>query len=143
MLDPLDEEHLFSLHYVFLPKINQSLNAFRLSWNNHGLRTERGMNPQQLFTAGVLQMRHSGLVAVDFFNQVSDEYGSESDEESFGLIDINDIEGVFIPESSLSPTELQLAELQEHVNPLTYTEDYGVSLYIETLQIVQSWSRSL
>ena len=68
ILDPLDEEHLFALHYVFVPKVNKSLAVFRGAWNNHGLRTAGGQSPLQLFTTGILRLRHSGLVAIDFFN---------------------------------------------------------------------------
>ena len=33
-----NETHLFSLEYVFLPRINASLEKFMLAWNNHPLR---------------------------------------------------------------------------------------------------------
>lgn len=41
LLDPINEEHLFALHYVFLPRINRALKHFVGAWNNHGVRTER------------------------------------------------------------------------------------------------------
>ena len=140
MLDPLDEEHLFALHFIYLPKINNALQVFQSTWNNHGLRTEGGKTPQQLFIAGVLQLRHSGLVAIDFFDRVEDYYGSEGDQDSFGISD--DYEGVSVPESSITPTDYQLVELRQQVDPLASSDDYGVSLYNRTLRIVQSWSRS-
>ncbi len=59
LLDPIDEEHLFALHYVFVVRINKSLNQFRMMWNDHGIRTERGQTPNQLFTAGILRLRNS------------------------------------------------------------------------------------
>ena len=37
--------HMFCLHYLFLPRINESLQEFRNSWNNHGLSTERYKSP--------------------------------------------------------------------------------------------------
>ena len=37
------------------------------------------MTPNQLFTAGTLRLRHSGLAAVDFFDSVPDDYGTEED----------------------------------------------------------------
>lgn len=67
LLNPVDEEHLFALQYVFLPRINRSLQEFKLMWNDHGLRTERGQTSNQLFTAGMLHLRHSGRIALDFF----------------------------------------------------------------------------
>ena len=34
-LDPANEEHLFALHYVFIPRINSALSHLRAGWNNH------------------------------------------------------------------------------------------------------------
>ncbi|CAL9706709.1 unnamed protein product [Knipowitschia caucasica] len=48
-LNPDNEVHLFALHWIFLPLIQQSLNSFRDAWNFHGLRTERNQSPQQLW----------------------------------------------------------------------------------------------
>ena len=48
LLDPINEKHLYALHYVFIPRINRSLQQFHLMWNNHGLRTEQGKTPNQI-----------------------------------------------------------------------------------------------
>ena len=39
LLDPLNEVDIYSLHYVYLPRINTAISVFRDGWNNHGLRT--------------------------------------------------------------------------------------------------------
>jgi len=36
---------LFSLHFVYLPEINRSLQEFVNQWNHHGISTERGLLP--------------------------------------------------------------------------------------------------
>ena len=66
VLNPIDNTHIFSLHYVFIPRINRALQEFLGSWNHHGVRTEHGRSPNQLFTAGSLQLRNSGMAALDF-----------------------------------------------------------------------------
>ena len=38
LLDPLNEVHLFSLHFVYTPRINRALQHFTGQWNNHRLR---------------------------------------------------------------------------------------------------------
>lgn len=139
-LNQLDEEHLFALHYVYLPRINRSLDVFCSSWNDHGMRTERGQTPKQLFTAGVLRLRHSGLVALDFFERVSDNYGTG--EEGSGATDDSE-SGVPVPRISVTPTDDQMTNLRESVDPLASCDDYGVSLYSRALELVQSWSRSV
>ena len=52
LLDIDNDLHLFCLHYVFLPRLNQSLSQFIHMWNNHPLGTERNMSPIQLWMTG-------------------------------------------------------------------------------------------
>lgn len=47
--DPL---HLFSLHYVYVPRINESLKQFESAWNNHPLSSVRNLSPNQLWLTG-------------------------------------------------------------------------------------------
>ena len=54
-LDPLNEVDLFCLHYVFLPHINDTLQTFVESWNNHSLSTENNFIPNQLFIRGAIE----------------------------------------------------------------------------------------
>lgn len=53
ILDIDSEIHLFCLHYIFLPRINQSLQQFMQVWNHHPLGTERNLSPTQLWMTGV------------------------------------------------------------------------------------------
>ena len=57
ILDPTCEEHLFCLHYVFAPRINQNLEMFKNGWNNHGLTTEVNRTPSQLWIRGMLNQQ--------------------------------------------------------------------------------------
>ena len=50
LLHPVNEVHLLSLHLVFLKKINKSLKELTTQWNYHGLSTEGGTSPLQLWT---------------------------------------------------------------------------------------------
>ena len=53
VLDPTNEIHMYCLHYVFLPRINRALAEWVNAWNCHGLRSERGFSPMQLWTLGL------------------------------------------------------------------------------------------
>ena len=80
MLDTLNDEHLYALHYVYLPHINQALDKFRDGWNSHPIRTAHNKSPHQIFTAGALLLQHSNLTALDFFDTVDVTYGVDDDE---------------------------------------------------------------
>ena len=133
MLDPVNERDLFALHYVFIPRINLSLSKFQEGWNNHGMRTERNMTPNQLYAYGALQLQHSGLVALDFFDHVTEEYGLDDDGDS---VNENSTEGVPIPRSAFHLTEEQLELLQSEVNPLQLSENYGIDIYLNTIEVI-------
>ena len=42
ILNHLDENDLYCLHHVFLPRINRALRSFIEQWNNHAIRGEGG-----------------------------------------------------------------------------------------------------
>lgn len=68
-LDPSDSIHLFCAQHVFLPRLQNDLNIFRVGWDNHPLRTERNLSPQQLWTMGLLQnpVDDPDLAVVNYF----------------------------------------------------------------------------
>ena len=125
---------LNALNYVYIPRINRALSHFQEAWNNHGLRTERGQTPNQLFTAGALRLRNAGLTALDFFDAVPDTYGI--DEEGVGSLDTDD--GVVVPSVDFELTDDQFQELQHTVHPLSDSDDFGIDLYIRTLEFIES-----
>ena len=134
LLDPINDTHLFALHYVYLPRINRALQQFQQAWNNHRVRTERGLTPNQLFTAGALQLRNSGLVALDFFDNTPEDYGAGEGVND----DDDDDDGVVIPVTQVQLSDEHLSELRESINPLADSDDFGIDLYQQVLEYVQS-----
>lgn len=47
---------LFCCQFVFLPRLQASLDSFTSGWNNHPLRTESNRSPDQLWEIGLLQI---------------------------------------------------------------------------------------
>ena len=75
------------------------------------------------------------MVAVDFFTGVHHHYGV--DEDGFPG-DNADYSGVQVPEGAFTLTPEQLANLQQTVNPLRESNNYGIDLYEETLLFMNS-----
>ena len=48
-----DSIHIFVLQYMFLPRINEALDAFVRGWNNHKVRTEHNRSPLQILYEGL------------------------------------------------------------------------------------------
>lgn len=55
LLDTANGIHMFCTHYVFLPQLNDDLAKFSGGWNNHPLRTEQNLTPNQLWIMGHIQ----------------------------------------------------------------------------------------
>ena len=85
------------------------------------------MSPNQLFTAGALRLQRSQLIAVDFFDQVDEDYGIDEDGPT-----PDDSEGVAIPRSTVQLSE---EELQQAVDPLADDGNYGINLYQQALAV--------
>ena len=113
------------------------MQQFRAAWNDHRVRTEGRQTPNQLFTAGALRLQNSGLPAFDFFQMVTEDYGNEEE----GVAPEKSDSGVEVPAIWIQPTEAQLIimQLQSAVDPLDDSDDYGISLYIRTLEVLRSW----
>ena len=58
ILDPLNDIHMFCLHFVYLPRINVHLQQWVTAWIHHPLCTARNHTPMQLWTEGMLMQQH-------------------------------------------------------------------------------------
>lgn len=131
LLNPLDEKHLFALHYIYIPRINKALTKFLNGWNYHPIRTAHNKSPHMLFSSGMLLLQHSGLSALDFFNHVDSDYGI--DEEAPVPPGDSSIE---VPECAYQVSDADFTLLQQTVDPLEPSDDYGIGLYERTLPLI-------
>ena len=73
MLDPNSDIELFCLHYVFIPRINTHLQAWKEAWVKHPMRSEHNLSPEQLWTAGLQSIAGSSSdIACEVFETVSE-----------------------------------------------------------------------
>lgn len=138
LLDPLNELHLFALHYVFKPRINQALVLFVTQWNNHPLSTGHNMTPYQLWVEGFYKFanaNHETLREVaDPTTLHIDTYGLDDDGPLPLIQTVNHVE---IPESSLVLTQDQVTLISTSVNPLEEDSEHGIQLYVNTCNLLE------
>jgi len=134
ILDPLNEIHLFAIHFVFLPRINRSLQKFMDAWNYHSLRTEHNHTPHQLFTSGTLALRNAGMVALDFMDNVNEYYGIDDGQ----LTADYDEDPVVPPINTTQLTQQQISTLQQTINPLAASDNYGIEIYQQAVNCLTS-----
>ena len=113
----MNKYHLFALHYVFMPRLNKSMESFVKSWNNHSLRTEHGHSPNQLFTAGVFLSQGSSS---------SELFDTEAiDEATYGVEEagvVGSDEDITVPKMRIVLSVQQEDSLQQALNPLLPTK---------------------
>ena len=135
LLDHLEQLHLWALHFVFLPRINRSLNEFVHTWNNHSMRTANHKTPQQLYTAGCLLLHHAKIGALDFDTEIDDHYGVDTDGTHLETDDQNE---VVVPENTIKFSDEDVRALKAAVNPLGPSDNYGIDIYEQTLQYIST-----
>ena len=127
LLCPTSDVHLFCLHYVYLPRINMQLQRFVDGWNNHPLRTEGGLSPNQLWTQGLC------LASQSVIDQPS-EYGIDCDEPTntfeVGLVEV--------PDTRLPLTDQQMDYIHLNHPPLAQSDYQGVDLYLSLYDTVSA-----
>ncbi|GBB83315.1 hypothetical protein RclHR1_10040004 [Rhizophagus clarus] len=129
--------YMFCLHYVFLPRINQSLEKWKLIWNKHKIRTEGNLTPEQLFTKGMMTCGYRGM---EDSNINPYEYGIDFD----GPISTENSDNtVFVDEPRNILTQQQMVLLQSLVNPLEDdNKGYGINIYNKTVRAVANILRN-
>ncbi|KAK6183515.1 hypothetical protein SNE40_010985 [Patella caerulea] len=122
ILVPTDELHLQVLHYVFLPRIQRSLDQFCEAFKRRPLRTEHNKSPLQLFIAG--QIIHS---TIDLQENELQDYGRSQ-------------EGVSMSGHTFDPVEVPSTEFPTEqlmmVNPLAESESHGIDIFIRCRDIL-------
>ena len=122
-LDTLNELHLYALHFVFLPRICQSLLMFKKGWNSHKVRTT-GKSPHQMFTTS----RIYNLETID------DRYGIEEDGP---LVYGSDSEGLQVPPVQVSLSDAAMDRIST-VDPLAESDNLGLDILSESFASVDT-----
>ena len=78
VLDPINEIHMFCLHYVYLPRINKHLKLWKEGWLQHRICTAGNQTPMQLYISGLLHNSNSqhrtSIEINDHLSQVSSKF---------------------------------------------------------------------
>ena len=126
------EGDLAALHYIFSPRIQQSLDIFTSVWNSHRVSTESWKTPRQLWVLGGL---YNGISGTGIDDIVVDEfYGVDPEICGFepGLHDAVVVNDVF-------PNHQQaLAVLPQYVDQLVEDNEHGISLFLLTRQVLSN-----
>eukprot|EP01035_Chromulina_nebulosa_P028246 gene28246-37264_t len=124
---------IYTLQYLFLPRINEDLQQFMSMWNNHKLSSENSRTPLQLLlhyhanSTAALPEQQPG--EYDYFGEhgIADE-GEHAD--GGDALPVDEDDGLVLSSVSCEPIECplngeQLIEFQSRVVPLTMNIDFN------------------
>lgn len=134
ILDSLNEVHLFCLHFVYMPRIERATIEFQNQWNNHGLSTQNGRTPLQLWHTGVINNIAQQNVAVDSIFEVDDSFGVDYEGPLPGIQTNNN---VVIPDISLGLNDTIVNLIQQTFDPLQNDGNYGINLFCSVVHFVE------
>lgn len=144
-LDPDNMIHIYALHYVYLPRIQQDLNNWILAHNSHGVRTEHYRTPDQMWFLGMAEQRCS-LQAAIANNQTSRPSVAVASALDFNLSEHrNEILNHFGIDVIVSDMQIEthipcpISEedylgLLAEIDPLADSGSHGIDIYGSVLQ---------
>ena len=133
VLDVTDTTHLFTLHLIFIPRINNALADFKEAFNNHSVRTESNWTPNQMWTNGMMHPDNP-LAHGQLDEDVSDLAMYGYDAQSPSTIDSEN--NVVIEPVVLHNADALKSFVLENIDPLSHSCDMGIDLYMEALELV-------
>lgn len=137
-LDPDNEEHLFCLQYVYHPVINNCLDNFSLSWNNHKIRTAGHKSPLQLFILGMQQIGGEGSTLASEYFEILDE----SDVSTYGVDPLGTLpeeseeEGVVVPQTVCPLDSNSLQSFKERMSGVRGEDNWDIAPYLHAIDII-------
>ena len=136
ILDPVHELHLFSLHYVYQPRINRALQEMERDWAHHPISSANNQSPFQLWYSGMNRLLHiDPQSAEDALVNTWADYGVD---EEAPFPDVETDNNVVIPPTLVELNENHQLYLQQMVNPLMDDGNEGIDLYQQAVQVLEN-----
>ncbi len=128
ILDSTDELHKFCLRY--LPRVQRAVAEFQNQWNSHGLSTQGGQTPLQLWQRSVLSNAGDGVVQDIFVEndtlEINEDIPIHVETENNAVVPVND----FIVNQTV------MNRIQETVDPLTDDGNHGIQLFFKLVNFL-------
>ena len=139
--------HMYVLHFSYLPRTKNALKSFASVWNQHPIRTEHNWTPLQIWTNGILDMRNHTLcgisdVADSNIREVEDlewygfdPYAPRPQDNGLSTVELDDVD--------IDNDDDVITILRNSMDPLAFSNSFGIDLYIEALSHFSTYSGQL
>jgi len=133
ILDVENAIHMFALHLVFSKRINTALNEFVGMFNDHGLSTEHGWTPNQIWLNGILN-ENNPLNSNGSDHSVVDQFYGEDPDGPRPLSDV--AHGVIIEQIRIDYSEDITDFVYQQIDVNRQSVQAGIDIYTAVLTLV-------
>ncbi|XP_037830460.1 uncharacterized protein LOC119617641 [Kryptolebias marmoratus] len=126
VLDSLNELHLFCLHYIFLPRIQRAATEFQNQWNNHGLSTQGGQTPLQLWQRGIVNNVGIHNPSMNGICDIDSHHGFD---DHTPICQLHSRNNVVVPSINITISDRIMDSLQQTFDPFEDDGNYGIDLF--------------
>lgn len=133
ILNTDDPIHVFTLHLIFIPRINRALHEFREAFNHHKVRTEGNWSPYQMWANGMFHADNP------LSHGLLDEEPSDMEIYGYdpqGPSPVGTDNDVVIDTVDLGHGDLLKSFVLEHLDPQRPSTEMGAEIYTEALKLV-------
>lgn len=134
LLNVEDPIHLFTLHTIFIPRINKALEDFSEAFNNHAVSTEGNWTPYQMWMNGMMH-RNNPLAhgALDGEPDDLELYGYDPE----GPSPLEETNNVVVEPIALNNRDFMESYVLDMIDPLMQSTQLGIDLYTKALDLVR------
>ncbi len=129
-LDVLNDVHIYSLHHIYIPRIEKSLQEFIQQMNNRPVSTERNQSPLQMWQSGMLQSINSDDIILSAADV--DDYGI--DPNSVSSVEEQDYQ-VAIEPPSIGHLDVNTIQLPD---PMENNNNKGKTLFHQCIEVIEN-----
>lgn len=136
ILYSLNELHLFCLHFIYLPRIQRAATEFQNQWNNHGLSTQGGQTPLQLWQRGVINaagMHNPEMNGICDIDSPPTEYDGP-------FSDIQTNNDVVVPSVTFAINDTTMNRVYQTYDPFEEDDNHGIDLFCNLVHFLERQS---
>ncbi|XP_016319974.1 uncharacterized protein LOC107671571 [Sinocyclocheilus anshuiensis] len=106
----------------------RDLDIFTDAWNDHSIRTEQNLSPNQLWEIGLVQNPVNVSCDMEDLNILVQDGTYPLEEQNTGVV---------VPQVESLLSEYEIARLRTTINPVSQSRDFGQDIYLSVLHFVQ------
>ena len=134
-----NDVHMFALHFVYLPRLQEDLRTWQRSHNHHPVRTENNRTPLQLYHESFIQhaeTHYSSIQNALYMDSASRQEQVRVFREENDFPEPSDIK-IQLTRVPSPLSDPQLSELRTTINVTRQSECNGIDIYEDVLNFIK------